>query len=302
MLRSLIAILMSLISLLTSTAGSFGGAIIDCLFQRNSYEVYENLRYGENERDILDIYVPKSAARRSDNGCILFIHGGGWTAFDKETIEYYCEQFSKDGYITAALNYTLYSDATADWFSSDVILDEISAAVAFIKSFSDENDLHITKLATSGYSAGAHLSMLYSFTRGDTGAIPVVFTANLAGPADLSYEIWGDEGIYWATILFGSERAKEYINEGRLDEVVRYVSPAYHVNANTPPTLLAQGKKDSLVPYANAQSVADAFEAAGAKCELWYFPNSDHDFAGDPKLSTAFDKQFLNYCKIYFGY
>lgn len=304
MLKRLIAAIMSVFSMFGSFTGigDIGSGVIDCLFHKNTIETFENIRYADNERDVLDIYVPTSACKRSDNGCILFIHGGGWMGGNKEDISYLCERFAKKGYITATMNYTLYNENTASWFSSDVMLDEISAAVACIKSFSDEHSLHITKLATSGYSAGGHLSMLYSFSRGAAGAIPVVFTANMAGPADMSYEIWGDEGIQWASILFGTDLAAEYIKQGRTDEVVRHVSPVYYVNENTAPSLFLQGKKDSLVPYANVESLARAFEAAGVEYGLYAMPNSDHDFANDPEVEDAFYKAFYSYCKQYFGY
>ena len=50
------------------------------------YDVYENLRYGEAERDLVTVYVPKSAYDRESNGCILFIHGGSWNGGEKEDI------------------------------------------------------------------------------------------------------------------------------------------------------------------------------------------------------------------------
>lgn len=48
-----------------------------------------------------------------------------------------------------------------------MMVDEIGMAVQRIKKFSDNLGLNITKLATSGYSAGAHLSALYAYSRAD---------------------------------------------------------------------------------------------------------------------------------------
>ena len=144
------------------------------------YDVYENVRYGEAERDLVTVYVPKNAANREYNGCILYIHGGSWTGGEKEDMAPLCRKLAGKGYIAATMSYSLCAEG------SDVtvytMIDEIGMCIAALKEFSDEKGLNITKVAPSGYSAGGHISMLYSYTRADTAAIEVVFTAEAFSP------------------------------------------------------------------------------------------------------------------------
>lgn len=42
----------------------------------------------------------------------------------------------------------------------------------------------IDKMATSGYSAGGHLALLYAYSRPDAAAIPVKLVFEEVGPAD----------------------------------------------------------------------------------------------------------------------
>ena len=306
MIKKLIAIILSLFSLLSSiTAGNRADvSLLDRIFHRNSVEVYENIVYGDGELNSIDIYVPSQATRRSENACILFIHGGGWQYGygSKDDVAYLCERFSKKGYVTATMDYTLYEESKADQLLIDIMLDDISAAVSCIKGFSDEHGLNVTKLATSGYSAGGHLSLMYSLTRGSEGAIPVVFTANMSAPVDTGYDVWGDQSVYWTKVLFGSALTDEYIAQGRFDEAVRYVSPLYYVDENAVPSIFLHGMKDTTVPFAGAQKIKDAFEAAGVDYSFFAMPNSNHDLGDDPSIANAFFDCFYDYCKEYFGY
>ena len=47
------------------------------------YKVYRNVNYGDSEYKVMDVYIPKRAKKRENNGCVLFIHGGSWSGGDK---------------------------------------------------------------------------------------------------------------------------------------------------------------------------------------------------------------------------
>ena len=57
-MQKMLAMILSMILMLTSFFGLIG----------EKYDVYENLRYGEAERDLVTVYVPKSAYTREENG------------------------------------------------------------------------------------------------------------------------------------------------------------------------------------------------------------------------------------------
>ena len=176
-------------------------------------------------------------------------------------------------------------------------------ALQKIKDFSDEKDLHITKAATSGYSSGAHISMLYSYARTDTFPLELPFTMNMVGPSDLSYSVWGDTGYRLASMLSGTQITEAMIADGSAQAVVDSVSPVKYVNANTMPSLFAYGGQDNTVPAGNAQAVKDAFDAAGAPYDFILFPHADHIiFLRDPHKTVELLNALLDYCKTYFGY
>ena len=289
-LQRIIAVLLSSFSVFSTFIGGLS-------FEK--YDVYKNLAYGEAERNIMDIYVPESAYDNEYNGVILYIHGGSWTGGKKEDMEEKCERFAKKGYITATMNYTLYADGLFGKVTALTMCDEIGKAINRIKAFSDEKELNITKLAVSGYSAGAHLSMLYGFSRGDDSAIELVFTANQVGPSDFHAEVWGSTGL--ASMLSGIEITQD-MTESEKEEVINLVSPTAYVTKDTVPSILAYGGTDMIVPSGNAERIKAAFENAGAVHSYILYPLSNHGLGLDPLCEMEYINTVEQYCTEYFGY
>ena len=265
------------------------------------YEVFSNIAYSTaSERNVMDIYVPAEAYEKEENGCILFIHGGSWSSGSKDEMLGECVALANEGYIAATMSYTLITDDNTDTYSVMTVLDEISLAIEAIKRFSEEKGLNITKMATSGYSAGAHLSMLYSYSRADESAIPLAFAANKVGPSDFTTEAWGEAGPRIAKMLAGTEISNQYMQEGKEKELIELVSPVYYINENSIPSLLAYGGKDQTVPIGNAESVKKAFEESGAVYDYILFPFSDHILIFTPLSSLRYNIKLTEYCDKYF--
>ena len=265
------------------------------------YEVFSNIAYSTaSERNVMDIYVPAEAYEKEENGCILFIHGGSWSSGSKDEMLGECVALANEGYIAATMSYTLITDDNTDTYSVMTVLDEISLAIEAIKRFSEEKGLNITKMATSGYSAGAHLSMLYSYSRADESAIPLAFAANKVGPSDFTTEAWGEAGPRIAQMLAGTEISNQYMQEGKEKELIELVSPVYYINENSIPSLLAYGGKDQTVPIGNAESVKKAFEESGAVYDYILFPFSDHILIFTPLSSLRYNIKLTEYCDKYF--
>ena len=71
-------------------------------------------------------------------------------------------------------------------------LDEIDACIASIKSVLGELgfDTSKTNLVIGGASSGAHLTMLYAYSRGDKCPLPIKFLIDAVGPVDIKPENW----------------------------------------------------------------------------------------------------------------
>lgn len=260
-----------------------------------------NVEYGTSEEQVMDVYVPYSAYKNESNGAVLFIHGGSWTGGDKWECGGDAWRYARNGYITASMNYTLIADDNDA--NAITMLDEITMAIAKLKEVGEKKGLNITKLATSGYSAGAHLSALYAYSRADESPIEIVLTANRVAPSDFHDESWREGvGYSLASRLSGIEITESMIADGSAEEVINMVSPAYFVNENSVPTVAGFGGKDTTVPEGNAAAMKTALENSGIDYEYIIYPNSSHMLFEDFDQAKQYDQAFRTYLEKYFGY
>ncbi len=291
-------ILSILLALITYVSG-----FVSFLFPAlGNYDLYSDVRYGNEPREVMDIYVPKDAHENEENACILFIHGGSWSNGDKKEMASRCMEMTKKGYITATMNYTLFSPTNASEFTVNVMLDEIGLALKKLKNFSSEKNLNITKAATSGFSSGGHISLLYSYTRVKSSPIKLAFTANMVSPTDLSYDIWGELCPVIVSGLSGKTVTASMAKSGKADKIIASVSPVNYVSSKCIPSLFAYGSKDVVISMENYYSIKEKFEKTKAKYDFIIYPNSNHTLLNDPDIHRQYQQKLLEYCKDYFGY
>ncbi|MCX7008073.1 MAG: prolyl oligopeptidase family serine peptidase [Kiritimatiellaeota bacterium] len=68
------------------------------------------------------------------------------------------------------------------------------------------------------------------------------------------------------------------VPEERLGTKGENMSPAHHVAAGAPPTIIFHGRADTTVPYTTAEAFAAAMKKAGCRCELVGFDGQQHGF------------------------
>ena len=276
--------------------------ILFCAYFLTGYKVYRDLSYGETEHNVMDVYLPDDAGGQEECGVVLFIHGGSWSGGDKSEEDIRCRMVARQGYISATLNYTLRTAENADDYTVFWVLDEIDAALLKIKDFATEKGIKVSKVAISGYSAGAHLALLYTYSRGDTASLEIVFTSSMAGPADISADVWGaDMAARIGTLLTGEKITAEDAYSGAASELLSTISPISYVNEGVPPTIIIHGGRDTTVPEANAESLIERLSSCSIPHEYVYLENSDHLLLQNPIKHLSYYRLLIEYCDIYFN-
>ena len=264
------------------------------------YTIYRDVSYGEKDANAMDIYLPDKAYKRETNGVILFIHGGSWSGGDKADETIRCRMLASKGYLVANVNYTLWSEETADMYHVSQVLDELDAALLCVQDFANQKGITVDKAATVGYSAGAHLAMLYAYSRAETAPVEIVFVGSMAGPAEISPEVWGEDmTTRVARRLTGVEITPEMLRSGDADELLASVSPVSFIDGNTPPTLLMQGGKDTVVPPANADALVEKFTENSIPYDYIHLKDSDHSLLQNPLRHIRFYGMLFEYCGMY---
>ncbi len=315
-MEKITALIMSFITMLLSLFGMDFGS--------KKYEKFTDISYDTHERSVVNIYVPDGATKKSYNACILYIHGGSWSDGDKSDMKSMCEEYVNKGYITATMSYRLHAEGNG--ITAIDMLEDIDNCIKRIKTFSDENGLNIQKICTSGYSSGAHISMLYNYAYTNpekdgvlnfiNPAIPIVFTANRVGPTSFHEGVWvnsafskGDIGVVLAQELSGVALFEEengeikYItDETTRNNAIDIVSPVSHLTKEAVPSLFGYGGKDTIVPKGNKDAIISKCDEIGVKYDLVMYPNSNHALLSDSDSAAEYTKLFDEYCLTYFGY
>ena len=161
---------------------------------QNEFDVNANEDYfGSKSNNNFDLYVPKNLAKDQKHAVVLFIHGGAWISGFKTDVNSYVHAFANKGYITATIKYTLLKKSMDDRSLSVFRnLDEIDACIASIKSALEDLEFDTTKtnLVIGGASSGAHLAMLYAYSRGDKSPLKISFVVDAVGPVDMKPGNW----------------------------------------------------------------------------------------------------------------
>ena len=144
------------------------------------------------ENNNYDLYVPDSLKKNEHHTVILFIHGGAWISGLKTHVNPYVKEFAKHNYIAATMEYTLLKkEMDDDSLSIFRNLDEIDACIASIKkSLTELGFTGGLDLMIGGVSSGAHISMLYAYSRGDKSELPIKFVVDAVGPTDIKPGAW----------------------------------------------------------------------------------------------------------------
>ena len=246
------------------------------------YESDVNYGVGGEVKLALDIARPEKLATTAP--CIVVIHGGGWKQGSKAAHQDAVIQFAKRGYVAATVQYRLVPTAR---FPSQV--EDVKCAVRYLRANADKYMIDKDRFGAIGFSAGAHLSMLLGTMdkqdglEGEGGHAdqPSKVQAVVAffGPTDLAQTDFPAAVGGMISGLIGHSLDEQ-------PEAFKAASPITYVNQGDAPTLIYQGTKDRLVPYAQAILMADAMTRHGVPGRVELLIGADHGWGGTEIIRT----------------
>ena len=249
-------------------------------------EAYEALdvSYGSDSNQVFDIYLPEG---RTENTKVLFlVHGGSWVGGDKEDMngvrDYVLQNHPSLGIVN--MNYTL---AGANSPPIPMQTNDISAVVNYITS--NKTSLIISDdIGFIGLSAGAHLSLLWSYANDTNNQVDMV--CSIVGPAnftDPAYYNSANPVFQSMYILFGNPSIP----------FLESASPYHTATTTSPPTLLFYGGQDPLVPNSQGIDLDSQLTNLGVPHEFSFYEEEGHGWYGQ-NLTDTFNK-ISNYINQY---
>jgi acetyl esterase/lipase len=223
------------------------------------------------------VYLPPEAAgdpagfpRRAG---VLVIHGGSWIGGSKSE---YGPQFARlveHGCVVFAADYRLARPGEPGWPGA---VDDLRAAVRWIRRHSEEFLVDPNRIVALGSGAGGHLALLL-------GTLP-----DQSLPGDLSGRVQAVVSLYGPTDLadlmqrrgLTNDPARVFLGETSAASTSQYdtASPVNQVRGDEPPMLLIHGSDDSWVPVEQARRLSNALARARVKHRLIVVPGARHGF------------------------
>ncbi len=200
-------------------------------------------KYGKDPFQKMDIYLP---ANRSiiNTKVIILIHGGAWFQGDKSEMNDFIEKFQKglkEKYAIVNMNYRLV-DLIKPQYMLPTQTNDIESVIKFITANHKELGVN-PEFVLAGYSAGAHLAMLYAYKFDIKNQVKLV--VNVSGPSNLS-------DAYYTSIPLFALGFSYIIKPSDLPtnmSATKYASPITWVSTKSQPTISFYGTNDELVPF-----------------------------------------------------
>jgi acetyl esterase/lipase len=208
---------------------------------------------------------------------LIWLHGGGWRQGDRKDYHKAMLDLARLGYAGASVEYRL---APAHKFPTQ--LNDIRAALAFLRQNAGKYELDANRIAVTGGSAGGHLSLMLGLAPGITERTSSCIRAivDVSGPTD--FRSWtigkeADDLLHKSVGVDLNGLLADFIGTSdRQDRRMLEVSPITYVRKESPPVLILHGTGDSWVPFQQAQALRDAMQKAGAPVKLVAFEGASH--------------------------
>ncbi len=230
--------------------------------------VRKGIPYAEpkNERQMLYVYAPKKS---KDLPIVLWIHGGGWRAGDRSSVQKKPQAFVDKGYVFVATNHRFFPDVSVKEMTGD-----IAKAIRWVHDHAKEYGGDPKSIFVMGHSSGAHLAALVCtdahYLKAEGLSLSII---KGCVPVDVSvFDIPKrlKEGGSVATATF----TKTF---GEKEESQRDYSPAWHVakGKNIPPFLILH-VADRAETRVQANWLADKLKFAGIAAKVVAAEGTNH--------------------------
>jgi acetyl esterase/lipase len=237
------------------------------------YKQMRNIPYGDNARQVYDIYLPKN--RNSDTKIVILIHGGGWFEGDKVDMNGF-KDFIRQNFPDMAVINMNYRLATNTLNPHPMQVNDISALVHQLKTKKKEYVIG-EELSFIGVSAGGHLSLLWSYAYDTKNQVNWV--CSIVGPTNLNDDNYlNTQNQDLKTMLgrFGTDT-----------NFLKSASPLYQVKITAPATALFYGGVDPLVPNSQWRDLDVKLTELKVPHELKVYDNEGHGWILLPLLDTS---------------
>lgn len=225
---------------------------------------FPHLSYGKSSQQILDLYIPNGNLK--DLPVVILVHGGSWSLGGLEYTSKHAHDLADKGLVVANVDYRYVNDTV----SAKDLLADIDKAIGYVSENAGKygyarNGHHIV-----GISAGAHLSLLYGYTKKNMKSITALCApSRLDSPEVLEFRKKNGR------LDIIEKLAGTKIDSNGDNTAIAKISP--FSNISNIPTLLIHGDADTIVNVSQSQNLYSELKRKGVETKLIIRKGKGHD-------------------------
>lgn len=240
----------------------------------------EQIVYREADGENLKISVYKPEEEKEKLPVYVYIHGGGWTNNNSETMSGLHRAFAKDGFVAFSVNYRLGTEENPTWNKA---IEDCAYALKWVYENAEQYGGDKENIIVMGESAGGNLALIYSDASA-SGKLKELYGIEVPVPSAtcVMYPVVDVRAYATEGLFLTAETPKGFDTPylgGTVDEYpdrLAFVSPINYITEKDPPTLIIHGEKDSLVTVDGSRSYVEKSTEAGADAALVVLPYCNH--------------------------
>jgi acetyl esterase len=224
-----------------------------------------------NTQQEVDIYAPAptpAAKPGKPRPVILFVHGGGWTGGTREALAPHARYFAARGWVCVNVSYRLAGQSGVTIQNSR---DDVRAAFDWVKQVAGSRGWDPAHIVALGESAGGQLACAL-------GILPPEPERWRAHSLVLLNPVLDLTTLSWAQTLPGVREAGPIDPKKPGTHPAYEASPLFYLTRQSPRILLMHGRKDTVVPFSQAEALVERARAVNAVVELAPLDNAGHAF------------------------
>lgn len=226
------------------------------------------------------IFRPNNISIDEKRPAIVFFHGGGWVSGSPTWGFKYAKHYADLGMIGISGHYRLSNRRDVTPIEA---MQDAKDLIIWLRINADSLGIDKNRIVAAGWSAGAHLA-----------ASTAVFANTLSNKKFSSSP----------NALLLRSPALDVANNGWFNQLLNdrdvnpvSLSPVESVFKGLPPTILLQGRDDTLTPLKGVQLFHDKMIENGNYCELWIYDNVGHLFTPSYLDDTGWPKPDMEISK-----
>lgn len=312
-----------------------GKETLDESAEWNGGETYEFVSYAQDSKaQYLHLYVPDSEKAAP---LFILVHGGGFYFNDNESrqAQFMYRYFRDHGYACASINYRLGDEA-----GYPAALEDVKAAVRFLRANAETYGYDAEKFAIWGESAGGYLAVMTGVTNDEEFGGVRYIGEDISSKERVSAEVQVIVDFYGAVELGEKEHGfqelgipkimltlsgmwlRPALEESGFDNVEsawlrrdmaempeaekEKINPAYYIEKNLDgdsqkKVIIRHGDADLDVPYLHSERIARKFAETIGEENVSLQIEHNYKHASDQFYSDAYLEKILREMDSYFG-